>query len=99
VDRYYRAATTGSFNGDVATVTAQGWFPLQPRDRRGSMTRTNPKMRSFPVFHENVSLAKTFTLSKERRSAMDFRFEGFNVLNPTDPCYFETVCTIIGFRG
>jgi hypothetical protein len=83
VDRYYRAASTGSFNGDIATVTAQGWFPLQPRDRRGNMTRTNPKMRNFPLFNENVSLAKTFMLSKERRSTMDIRFEGFNVLNRT----------------
>ena len=40
-------------------------------------------MRNFPLFNENVSLAKTFTLSKERRSTVDVRFEGLNVLNGT----------------
>jgi len=83
VDRYFKSASTGSFNGDAATVTVQGFFPLQPRDRLGNMTRVNPKVRNFPLFNENVSLAKTFTLSRERRSTLDVRFEGFNVLNRT----------------
>jgi len=49
----------------------------------GNMTRTNPKMRNFPLYNENVSIAKTFTVSKEHRRTVDVRFEGFNVLNRT----------------
>jgi hypothetical protein len=56
---------------------------LQPRDQIGNMTRNNPKMRNFPIFNENVSLAKTFTLSQEHRRTADIRFESFNVLNRT----------------
>jgi hypothetical protein len=62
---------------------SQGWFPLQPRDRVGNMTRNNPKMRNFPLFNEDVSLAKTFSLSAEKRRTADLRFEAFNVLNRT----------------
>ena len=47
------------------------------------MTRTNPKMRNFPLDNENVSLAKQFTVSVEHRRTIDLRFEGFNVLNRT----------------
>ncbi len=83
IDRYYRQATTASWNGDVPTITQQGWFPLQPRDRVGNMTRVNPKARNFPLYNEDVSLAKTFTISHERRQTADLRFEAFNVLNRT----------------
>ena len=83
VDRYFKTPTTANWNGDVAIITTQGFFPLQPRNQIGNMTRNNPKMRDFPVFNENVSLAKTFTLSRERRETVDVRFEGFNALNRT----------------
>jgi len=83
VDRYFKTPTTANWNGDVAIITTQGFFPLQPRNQIGNMTRNNPKMRDFPVFNENVSLAKTFTLSRERRETVDVRIEGFNVLNRT----------------
>jgi len=83
VDRYFKTPTTASFSGDKATITSQGWFPLQPRDQIGNMTKNNPKMRNFPLFNENVSLAKTFTVSQEHRRTADVRFEGFNVLNRT----------------
>jgi hypothetical protein len=83
VDRYFRAATTASWSGDTPTVTNQGWFPVQPRDRLGNMTRNNPKMRNFPIYNENVSLAKSFTVSTERRISADLRFEAFNILNRT----------------
>lgn len=82
-DRYFKTPTTANWIGDNATITTQGWFPLQPRDQPGNMTRNNPKMRDFPLFNENVSLAKTFTVSVERRQTLDLRFEGFNVLNRT----------------
>jgi len=81
VDRVFRPATIASFAGDVPTITTQGFFPLQPRDRPGNMTRTNPKMRNFPLYNEDVSLAKTFAVMETRR--VDLRFEGFNLLNRT----------------
>jgi hypothetical protein len=83
VDRYFKTPTTASFAGDVPTITSQGFFPLQPHDRIGNMTRNNPKMRNFPLYNENVSLAKTFTMSTEHRRTADVRFEAFNVLNRT----------------
>jgi Carboxypeptidase regulatory-like domain len=81
VDRVFKPATIASFAGDVPTITTQGFFPLQPRDRPGNMTRTNPKMRNFPLYNEDVSLAKTFAVMETRR--VDLRFEGFNLLNRT----------------
>ena len=83
VDRYFKNASFASFNGDVATVTTQGFFPFQPRDRIGNMTKNNPKMRNFPLFNEDVSLAKSFTLSEAHHVTTDLRFEAFNVLNRT----------------
>jgi hypothetical protein len=63
VDRYFQSPTIASWSGDTPTITSQGWFPLQPRDRLGNMTKSNPKMRNFPIYNENISLAKTFTIS------------------------------------
>ncbi|MBI3209463.1 MAG: TonB-dependent receptor [Candidatus Solibacter usitatus] len=83
VDRYFKAITTANWSGDTATITSEGFFPLQLRDRMGNMTKTNPKMRNFPLYSENISLAKTFLVSKERRTTADLRFEGFNPLNRT----------------
>ncbi len=83
VDRYFKSVTTANWNGDVATITSQGWFPLQLRDRIGNMTKNNPKMRNFALFNEDVSLAKSFTLSEAKRTTVDLRFEAFNVLNRT----------------
>ena len=54
-------------------------FPaVQPIDF-GNMTRHNPKVRSFPIFNENVSLAKTFTITERFRA--DVRWEAFNLFN------------------
>ena len=55
-------------------------FPAQPI-AFGNVTRNNPKVRSFPVFSENISMAKKFSFG-ERFSA-DFRWEAFNLLNRT----------------
>ena len=82
-DRYFKTVTTASFNGDVATITSQGFFPYQPRDRVGNMTKNNPKMRNVPLFNEDVSLAKSFTMSEANKVTADVRFEAFNVLNRT----------------
>lgn len=90
VDRYFKPATVASWVGDVATITTQGWFPLQPRDRIGNMTKNNPKMRNFPIYSENVSLAKTFNPFKDKAFEADLRFEAFNMLNR---CQFSTPST------
>jgi hypothetical protein len=81
VDRYFQTPTLANWNGDTPTITQQGWFPLQPRNQVGNMTVTNPQMRNFPLYSENVSLAKTFSFSKENRREFDVRLEGFNPMN------------------
>ncbi len=53
-------------------------FPPQPIGF-GNATRHNPKVRTFPVLNENVSLAKSFPLSERFR--LDFRWEAFNLFN------------------
>ncbi|MGC4051917.1 MAG: TonB-dependent receptor [Paludibaculum sp.] len=92
-DRYYKPATVATFNGDAYTITTQGFFPVQPRDRVGNMTKNNPKERNFPLYNENISLAKSFTVSVERRVTADLRFEAFNLLNRTQ---FGTPNTNLG---
>ncbi|MBL8295566.1 MAG: TonB-dependent receptor [Bryobacterales bacterium] len=47
----------------------------------GNATRYNPKVRTFPNFNENISLAKSFALGETRR--IDFRWEAFNLFNRT----------------
>ncbi len=53
-------------------------FPAQPIDF-GNATRYNPKVRQFPMFNENISLAKSF--SPTERLSLDLRWEAFNLLN------------------
>jgi hypothetical protein len=83
VDRFLQTPTIANWNGDTPTVTSQGWFPLQVRNQVGNMTRTNPKLRNFPQFNENVTLSKTILFGKDYRREVDLRFEGYNVLNRT----------------
>ena len=47
------------------------------------MTKNNPKMRNFALFNEDVSLAKSFTMSEANHVTADLRFEAFNVFNRT----------------
>ena len=56
-------------------------FPAQPNDRFGNVTRYNPKVRAFPSFNENISLAKSFHIRESKR--VDFRWEAFNLFNRT----------------
>jgi hypothetical protein len=55
-------------------------FPTQP-DAFGNATRYNPKVRAFPAFTENISVAKSFRLGEDKR--LDFRWEIFNMFNRT----------------
>ncbi len=48
----------------------------------GNTTRYNPKVRGFPNFNENLSLAKSFPLGGETRR-LDVRAEAFNMFNRT----------------
>ncbi len=57
------------------------FFGAQPTDRFGNETRYNPKLRGWPGFNENVSIARTITFKEEKR--LDFRWETFNLLNRT----------------
>lgn len=75
------ASSLATWVGDTPTITQQGWFPLQPRDRIGNMTANNPKMRNFPRYNENISLAKTFSILSDNRMQLDARLEAFNMFN------------------
>ncbi len=55
-------------------------FPAQP-NAFGNATRFNPKVRAFPNFTENISIAKSFRLGEDKR--FDFRWEVFNLFNRT----------------
>jgi hypothetical protein len=57
----------------------RSFFPAQPVDRFGNSTRFNPKLRLFPNYNENMSLAKSFAIHEQMR--VDFRWEAFNVFN------------------
>jgi len=61
------------------TIQPASFFPAQPANTFGNMTRYNPKFRSRPNFNENFSVAKTFSLTERLR--MDFRGEMFNAFN------------------
>jgi hypothetical protein len=56
-------------------------FPTQPVGVFGNETRYNPKLRTLPLFNENLSLAKSFSITEKRH--IDFRWEAFNLLNRT----------------
>jgi hypothetical protein len=81
VDSFFQLNTLANWNGDVPTITQQGWFPLQPRNQVGNMTVTNPDVRNFAVLSENIALAKTFSLAHESKRELDVRLEAFNLLN------------------
>ena len=57
----------------------RSFFPEQPRDRPGNMSKNNPKLRTEPSWNENISLAKTFQVTESAR--LDVRLEAFNLLN------------------
>jgi hypothetical protein len=57
------------------------FFGTQPTNQLGNATRYNPKLRYWPTFNENVSLARTFRIKEALR--LEFRGEAFNLLNRT----------------
>jgi hypothetical protein len=45
----------------------------------GNSTRFNPKIRQFPGYNENLSVARSFPIKEQIR--IEFRAEAFNVFN------------------
>jgi hypothetical protein len=82
----WRAATAGSFDPSVNNFFVPygtGPFPTQGSGTAlngiGNSTRFNPKVRYFPNYNENFSVAKSFPIHESIR--LDFRAEAFNGLN------------------
>jgi hypothetical protein len=77
----WRPATAGNkFDPAVdRTIQPASFFPAQPANVMGNMTRYNPKFRSNPIYGNNVSFAKTFPIKEQIR--LDFRAEMFNATN------------------
>jgi hypothetical protein len=61
------------------TIQPASFFPAQPANTFGNMTRFNPKYRSFNNLNENISVAKQFPIHEGIR--LDFRAEFFNAFN------------------
>ncbi len=77
----WRAPIAGDkFDPAVDRFLDRSVFPTQP-DAFGNATRFNPKVRAFPNFNENISLAKSFRFGEDLR--LDFRWEVFNMFNRT----------------
>jgi hypothetical protein len=57
------------------------FFGAQPTTQFGNETRYNPKLRGWPNFNENFSLARSIAFKEDKR--LDFRWETFNLLNRT----------------
>jgi hypothetical protein len=75
----WRAPIQGEkFDPAVDRFLNRAVFPAQPIGF-GNMTRHNPKVRSWPSYNENISLAKRFTLGEP--FSLDFRWEAFNLFN------------------
>ena len=80
----WRAPTkSGSFDPFVDSfLQPVSFFGAQPNTGFGNETRYNPKMRGWPGYNENISLARSINLHGEEKR-IDFRWEAFNLLNRT----------------
>jgi hypothetical protein len=76
----WRAPISGSsFDPNKDKYLNPAVFPVQPVGILGNAPRKNSTVRVFPNKNENVSLAKTFSVTERFR--VDFRAEAFNVFN------------------
>ena len=76
----WRAPISGSsFDPSKDKYLDASVFPVQPVGILGNAPRKNSQVRVFPTLNENVSLAKTFSVTERFR--VDFRAEAFNVFN------------------
>ena len=80
----WRASTKGgSFDPNVDSfLQPVSFFGTQPSTGFGNETRYNPKLRYFPNYNENLSLARSINLKGEQKR-LEFRWETFNLLNRT----------------
>jgi hypothetical protein len=69
----------GDFDPAVDRRLDRAAFPAQQPINFGNATRFNPKVRAFPNYNENISLAKTINIGEKLR--LDFRAESFNLFN------------------
>jgi hypothetical protein len=63
------------------TIQPASFFPAQPANTFGNMTRYNPKFRSRPNLNENLSISKSFRIHESVR--LDLRGEMFNAFDRT----------------
>ena len=78
----WRAPVAGAkFDPAVDRFMNRAAFPAQPNYVFGNATRYNPKLRAWPGYNENISLAKSLSFSESKR--LDFRWEAFNLWNRT----------------
>ncbi|HZT31120.1 MAG TPA: TonB-dependent receptor [Bryobacteraceae bacterium] len=73
----------GSFDPNKDSfLQPASFFGPQPTTGFGNETRYNPKLRGWPNYNENFSLARSIPLKGEQQR-LDFRWETFNLLNRT----------------
>ena len=79
-DGWVPATKGDSFDPAIdRTIQPASFFPAQPANTFGNMTRYNPEFRGFPNFNENLSFSKSFQVHEQVR--VDFRAELFNAFN------------------
>jgi hypothetical protein len=79
-DNWRPSFANGDFEPAVdRTIQPASFFPAQPANTLGNMTRYNPNFRDFPIYSENISFAKTMPITEQVR--LDFRLEMFNAFN------------------
>ncbi len=79
-DDWHVPTKGGSFDPAVdRTIQPASFFPAQPGNTFGNMTRYNAKFRSNPNYNENLSFSKSFAIHEQVR--LDFRAEMFNAFN------------------
>jgi hypothetical protein len=85
----WQPSYSGNFNPTTENFFVpygSGPFPLQGSGTSligiGNSTRYNPKLRLFPNYTENMSLARSFPIGHENtKTRIEFRAEAFNVFN------------------
>lgn len=78
----WRAPISGHYDPNSAINTffqPASYFGAQPNNTIGNATRFNAKVREFPAYTENLSVAKQFLITE--RIGIELRGEAFNLFN------------------